>query len=250
LYYLTIIVAKFERYVGSISDVLTHHPSVVSIKRKKSRIIDNNGFINVKDLGEINFGKYAIGEIDELEDDEAVGDTSSITPVGEVVRRMYILKCMSKQSLEDSQQIKNAMNEAKVLASLSCPFICKLHGTYQTMNEIVLVLHPITGGDLWSLIHQPMEHSSVLCDVNAIKFYAANIIIALEHMHSKDIAFRNLKPENVLIDASGYLVLIGLGLAKKIPYVSPGEELKYFKSFTLCGTAGIVKKYPYLVLYN
>lgn len=77
----------------------------------------------------------------------------------------------------------------------------------------------------------------MLSTTSAIKFYTANIVIALEHMHSKDIAYRNLKPENVLLGANGYLVLVGLGLAKRIPYICPGEELKYFKSFTICGTA-------------
>jgi serine/threonine protein kinase len=82
------------------------------------------------------------------------------------------------------------------------------------------------------------EQTAGLMDkTEAIRFYAANVIIALEHMHSKDVAYRNLKPENILIDKSGYLVLVGLGLAKRIPYVAPGEDLKYYKAFTICGTA-------------
>lgn len=81
------------------------------------------------------------------------------------------------------------------------------------------------------------NNTRVLSTTAAVKFYIANMVIALEHMHSKDIAYRNLKPENVLLHANGYLVLVGLGLAKKIPYICPGEELKYFKSFTICGTA-------------
>jgi serine/threonine protein kinase len=226
-------VAKFERVLGPAADVFLHHPEVaISVKRKKSRVLPNVGFRNLYDLGEINFGRFAVGDLEEEEEGEA--------GVRVLSTRRYLLKCVSKAQVSEAGQAAHAMSEVRVLSALSNPFVVKLHGAYQTPDEVVLVLVPVTGGDLWSLIYQSVEEGAsgrVLDSVDAIRFYSANVVIALEYMHAHDIAHRNLKPENVLLDSRGYCVLCGLGLAKRIPYVAPGEELKYFRSFSLCGTA-------------
>jgi len=69
-----------------------------------------------------------------------------------------------------------------------------------------------------------------------VRFYAASLVLVLGHLRNQSIAYRNLKPENVMLDAQGYIKLIGFGIAKKIPYKS--TESAHFKnrSFTLCGT--------------
>ena len=211
------------------------------------------GFLNIRDLGDINFGRYAVGELTE---------SSLLTHEEGMVEKLHILKCYSKSLIVGASREKDIINEVKMLAAVDSVFITQLQGTFQTCDELVLALVPVSGGDLWGLIYptlsssHPLSNSSpttplmsspsstppastsfLMHNANALRFYAANIILALEHMHSRDIAYRNLKPENILINSRGYLVLISLGLAKKIPFVVPGEELKFFKSFTLCGTA-------------
>lgn len=80
----------------------------------------------------------------------------------------------------------------------------------------------VTGGELFDAIRQLPN----CLDRKQTQFYAASIILALESLHSRDVVFRDLKPENVMLDAQGYLKLIDFGIAKKV------EE----RTFTLLGT--------------
>lgn len=70
------------------------------------------------------------------------------------------------------------------------------------------------------------------------KFWSANVIDAIAHMHGQGVAYRDMKPENLLVDEQGYVILIDLGFAKKIPYseVVNGQSVQHDLSYTLCGT--------------
>lgn len=72
--------------------------------------------------------------------------------------------------------------------------------------------------------------------IECVRFYAASLVLVLGHLRNQSIAYRNLKPENVMLDAQGFIKLIGFGIAKKIPYKT--SENSHFKNrtFTLCGT--------------
>jgi serine/threonine protein kinase len=61
-----------------------------------------------------------------------------------------VLKCVSKARAVQANRQESVMSEARTLASLASPFITRLHGTFQTSDELVMVVHPITGGDLWT----------------------------------------------------------------------------------------------------
>ena len=142
-------VAKFERYLGPAAEVLKCVPEVaISVKRKKSRVMDTNGFRNIRDLGEINYGKWSVGDIEETDEE------SGLT----VVRR-YVLKCISKARAVEAQHVHNVLDEVRVLNVMSSPFIVRLHGTFQTSDELVMVVPPVTGGDLWTYVR--LYHS---CD--------------------------------------------------------------------------------------
>ena len=68
-----------------------------------------------------------------------------------------------------------------------------------------------------------------------VRFYAASIALALEHMHDRNIAYRNLKPETVLLDNDGYIRLTGMGFAKRVPFINAQGTLSG-QTFTFCGT--------------
>ena len=67
-----------------------------------------------------------------------------------------------------------------------------------------------------------------------VRFYIANVILAFRHIHAMNIAYRDLKPENLLIDVAGYLKVIDFGFAKKFPFLKNGVVQE--KTYTLCGT--------------
>ena len=157
------------------------------------------------------------------------------TPTGEV----YAMKLMNKAEIVTSHQEKNIMAEKNLLYECSgCPFILRLMQTFNFPNQIVMVMEFIQGGELWSYIYDKTDcHTRSLgggFELNTAKFYAANVILAFKYMHSRGIGYRDLKPENLLIDKSGYLKVIDFGFAKRFPYVKNGQ--KYDKTYTLCGT--------------
>ena len=65
-----------------------------------------------------------------------------------------------------------------------------------------------------------------------VRFYIANVILAFRHIHAMNIAYRDLKPENLLIDVAGYLKVIDFGFAKKFPFLKNGVVQE--KTYTLC----------------
>lgn len=156
-------------------------------------------------------------------------------PTGQVCA----LKCMNKSEVVASHQERNIMAEKNLLFECSqSTFILKLLQTYNTPNQIMMLMEFIQGGELWSYIYEktdtvPRCHAGGF-EMPAVKFYAANVILAFKHLHNKNIAYRDLKPENLLIDHRGYVKMIDFGFAKKFPYTKNGQ--KHDKTYTLCGT--------------
>jgi cGMP-dependent protein kinase len=149
------------------------------------------------------------------------------------------LKCMNKTEVVASHQERNIMAEKNLLFECSAsPFILKLLQTYNHKNQIMMLMEFIQGGELWSYIYEKTNTVKRSAgggfDMAAVKFYSANVILAFKHLHNKGIAYRDLKPENLLIDSRGYLKMIDFGFAKKFPYLKNG--MKQDKTYTLCGT--------------
>ena len=159
----------------------------------------------------------------------------------------YVFKLLSKSQLVESDHIRSIINEAKILASVAgYPFITKLCDKFQTPDALGLVFSAAMGGDVWSLLHDkgspgyemaPRETRAdeELMSLPLVRFYLASAILALSHLHKHDIAFRNLKSENMLLDAQGNVHLTGFSLAKVLPYADEHGVLQN-KTFTVCGT--------------
>ena len=75
-------------------------------------------------------------------------------------------------------------------------------------------------------------------DAELVRFYSANIVIALGYLRGAGVAYRNLRPENVMFTRNGYIKLIGFGIAKRIPFRGPNNHYLY-KTHTLCGFTGV-----------
>lgn len=99
--------------------------------------------------------------------------------------------------------------ERKVLEKLSHPFLIKFYYAFQTKRRLNLILEYVQGGDLYSHLNKKGTIPEDDC-----KFYAAEILWALEYLHKNDLIFRGLKPEDVLIGADGHIKVTDFGLAK------------------------------------
>ncbi|KAF1788513.1 Cyclic nucleotide-binding-like [Phytophthora cactorum] len=148
------------------------------------------------------------------------------------------LKIMAKSHIIESDQQVQVMREKQVLMTIpKHPFIVDLYATYQDANNLYMLMELVQGGELFTLLHN--EEFIETVDESSVRFYSANAVLGLQHMHRYDFAYRDLKPENLLISREGYLKFVDFGFAKKIPFTvvnSDGAEEVHSRTFTLCGT--------------
>lgn len=123
---------------------------------------------------------------------------------------LYAMKVLRKQKIFSQNLIRYAMTERNVLSYIKHPFIVGLNYAFQTASKLFLILDYCPGGDLGSLITK----EKIFSDQRA-KIYMCELLTALEELHKRDIIFRDLKPENVVIDANGHTMLTDFGLSKE-----------------------------------
>eukprot|EP00340_Litonotus_pictus_P009583 CAMPEP_0170514602 /NCGR_PEP_ID=MMETSP0209-20121228/1181_1 /TAXON_ID=665100 ORGANISM="Litonotus pictus, Strain P1" /NCGR_SAMPLE_ID=MMETSP0209 /ASSEMBLY_ACC=CAM_ASM_000301 /LENGTH=356 /DNA_ID=CAMNT_0010798759 /DNA_START=8 /DNA_END=1078 /DNA_ORIENTATION=- len=134
------------------------------------------------------------------------------------------MKILKKKEMIIRNQFLHIKNERKIMEMIDHPFIIKLKYAFQNRQKLYLLTDFCPGGELFFHIQKIHRFNE-----EATKFYAAQIILALECLHSKDIIYRDLKPENVVIDINGYIKLTDFGLAE----VNVNEENK---ATDFCGT--------------
>lgn len=124
--------------------------------------------------------------------------------------KMYALKRMSKGLIQERGAEKHISAERDLMSLLVNPFICRLRASYKDDQFLYMVQDAMLGGTLDDVIYHHREMINQYC----CKFYAASMIEALEYLHGLHIAYRDLKPENVLLDGQGYAKLCDFGFAR------------------------------------
>ncbi|OUC46811.1 kinase domain protein, partial [Trichinella nativa] len=140
--------------------------------------------------------------------------------------KFYALKVMSFRKIVRSKQQNHVLSERKVLEKLNTPFAVKLHWAYHDAKCLYMLLDYVPGGELLSHIRFRKQFSN-----DVARFYAAEIVVALEYLHERGIVYRDLKPENVLIDRHGHIKLTDFGFAKLLT-----DRQGSMSTWTMCGT--------------
>ena len=135
--------------------------------------------------------------------------------------KTYALKCMFKGLVIAKRQTEHILNERKLMGICSHSFLPNLVATFQDHSQIYVLMDSILGGELFSLVATRGRLYE-----NEAAFYTANVTCALEYLHMRNIAYRDLKPENLMIDEQGYLKVVDFGFAKVVSD----------RTFTVCGT--------------
>lgn len=133
----------------------------------------------------------------------------------------YAIKCLKKSEVLRMKQVEHILAEASILSAIRHPFIVNLLKTFQDDKRLYIILEYVVGGEVFSHLRKAGKFPN-----DVAKFYAAEILLALEYLHSLDILYRDLKPENLLLDVGGHVRITDFGFAKKVPE----------RTFTLCGT--------------
>ena len=139
--------------------------------------------------------------------------------------QLLAMKILRKAAVIETGQVDHTNAEQAILKQIKHPFIVGLRFSFQSSDKLYLVTDYYSGGNLFAHLRESRKFSE-----DRAKFYAAELMLALEHLHSKDIVYRDLKLENILMDSKGHIILTDFGLSKPDIDKSGGAA-------TFCGTA-------------
>ncbi|XP_068454989.1 serine/threonine-protein kinase N2-like [Clinocottus analis] len=158
-------------------------------------------------LGRGHFGKVLLAEFKKTE-------------------KLYAVKALKKKDIVTRDEVDSLMSEKRILEMIHAsrhPFLVSLHGCFQTSDHVCFVMEYLPGGDL--MIH---IHKNVFSEAQT-RFYSACVLLGLEFLHLNKIIYRDLKLDNLLMDADGFIKITDFGLCKE--GMGHGD-----RTSTFCGT--------------
>jgi len=218
--------AEEEKRKKKIEALRKHHTilaSSSSIKAAKKNIkppkLDDFHFISV--LGRGSFGKVMLAE-----------EKSS--------KKLFAIKMLKKQYIVEKEEVNSMMAEKSVfltVSSINHPFLVNLHSCFTSASRIYFVMEYAQGGDL--IYHVRQNNFTP----HRAKFYLCEVLLALEYLHKKNIIYRDLKLDNILLTVDGHIKITDYGLCKENMDVSTTTT-------TFCGTPEfmapeLLKGHPY-----
>jgi len=133
----------------------------------------------------------------------------------------FAIKIVSKARVVAFHQQEHIMNEKRILSEIDHPFCVELITTFKDESHLYMVLEFLPGGELFSLLQKERRLSE-----GAASFYSCMVMLAFDYLHNRNFIYRDLKPENLMLDKKGYIRLVDFGFAKMIKD----------RTWTLCGT--------------
>ncbi|KAM4095502.1 hypothetical protein ACJW30_08G033900 [Castanea mollissima] len=187
-------------------DLWINHSKVVHPKPHRKDTTSWNAIRKILDSGE-QIGLKHFRPIKPL----GSGDTGSVHLVELCGTGLYFaMKAMDKDAMLNRNKVHRACAEREILDMLDHPFLPALYASFQTKTHVCLITDYCPGGELFMLLdRQPTK----ALKEDAVRFYAAEVVIALEYLHCQGIIYRDLKPENVLLQSNGHVSLTDFDLS-------------------------------------
>ncbi|XP_074024676.1 ribosomal protein S6 kinase alpha-2 isoform X1 [Numenius arquata] len=196
-----------EAYASTVEDGIVKEIDISHHVKEGFEKADPSQFELLKVLGQGSYGKVFL--VRKIKGSDA--------------GQLYAMKVLKKATLKVRDRVRSKM-ERDILAEVNHPFIVKLHYAFQTEGKLYLILDFLRGGDLFTRLSK-----EVMFTEEDVKFYLAELALALDHLHGLGIIYRDLKPENILLDEEGHIKITDFGLSK--------EAIDHDKrAYSFCGT--------------
>lgn len=182
----------FEEIEDSFEDRKQRAPTGTIYSKDRGKQVCLDDFERLKVIGKGTFGKvYLVKKISD--------------------GKIYAMKSIRKDVMIENDQIESAKMEKQILLNNKHPFLVKMSYVFQTEQKVYFIMNFIRGGELFTYLNNEKRFSE-----DRAKFYAIQIMLSIGYLHTQNIIYRDIKPENILMGEDGYLYLADFGLAKSI----------------------------------
>ncbi|KAJ3381009.1 serine/threonine protein kinase, AGC [Lobulomyces angularis] len=225
------LVDKVDNIVGSPIDATETIPTSPQISRLRK--IASRSSIRITDLevGPKNYEKVKlIGK----------GDVGKVYLVKRKENgKLFAMKVLSKNEMIKRNKIKRVLAEQEILTASNHPFIATLYHTFQSEEHLFFIMEYCCGGEFFRALQ--FLPGKALPESGA-KFYAAEVICALEYLHLQGFIYRDLKPENILLHVTGHIMLTDFDLSKPSKVTGNPTVMKNTGGFFSSSTSSIDTK--------